>query len=108
MSARILVLAVAALGAGLFALHSLTAAPSRGGAVESWLQPSVVTPTPAPAIPVVSPLPGAASANPLPGLMDGLNRDTAHYATGEMSVLAQLENAIATQVRRLLDGLLHH
>ena len=51
---------------------------------------------PAP-LPTVAPLP-----DPIPGLWGDLNRDTAAYVRGEMSMLNELETVIARQITHLL------
>jgi hypothetical protein len=101
------VAAVVALVA--FAIHAGAQAPTPGRYV-SWAPPAVATATPGagPALPLASPSPAPNAGplggltTPLSGLFKQLNSNTATTASGEYSVLQDLERALAAHIQQFL------
>jgi hypothetical protein len=107
---RMLVGVAAAVGVVAFAVHAAAQAPTPGRYI-SWAAPAVATATPGvgPALPVASASPVANAGplggltSPLSGLFKQLNTNTAATATGEYSVLQDLEKALAAHVQQFLQ-----
>jgi hypothetical protein len=107
---HMLVGAVAAAGLVAFAVHAGAQAPAPGRYI-SWAPPAVAsaTPGPGPALPLASASPGPNAGplggltSPLSGLFKQLNTNTASTATGEYSVLQELEQALAAHIHQFLQ-----
>jgi hypothetical protein len=107
---RLLIGAAAVIGLVAFAVHAAAEAPSPGRYI-SWAPPATATSTPGsgPALPMASAPPSADSgplsalATPLSGLFKQLNRNTEETATGQFSILKDLENALAARISDFLN-----
>ena len=99
---RVLIGAAAAVGVVAFAVHAGAQAPSPGRYI-SWAPPATATATPGagPALPVASAAPEVDTnplgglTTPLSGLFKQLNTNTAATATGQYSLIQDLETALA-------------
>jgi hypothetical protein len=107
---RILI-AVAAVGSAVaFAVHAGAQAPTPGRYI-SWAPPAAATATPGagPALPLASPSPVADAGplggltSPISGLFKQLNSNTVATATGQYSVLQDLEKALAGHIQQFLQ-----
>jgi hypothetical protein len=106
---RILIGVAAAGGVVAFAVHAGAQAPTPGRYI-SWAPPAVATATPGagPALPLASPSPAADAGplggltSPLSGLFKQLNANTAATASGQYSVLHELETALASHIQQFL------
>jgi hypothetical protein len=106
---RILIGVAAAGGVVAFAVHAGAQAPTPGRYI-SWAPPAVATATPGagPALPLASPSPAADAGplggltSPLSGLFKQLNANTAATASGQYSVLHELETALAAHIQQFL------
>jgi hypothetical protein len=107
---RVLVGAAAAVGVVAFAVHAGAQAPAPGRYI-SWAPPATATATPGagPALPVASAPPEVAAdplgglTTPLSGLFKQLNANTAATATGQYSLIQDLEKALATHIQQFLN-----
>jgi hypothetical protein len=107
---RLVIGGAAAVGVVAFAIHAGAQAPSPGKYI-SWSPPATATATPGagPALPVASaspivdtgPLGGLTT--PLSGLFKQLNTNTAATATGQYSLIQDLETALASHVQQFLN-----
>jgi hypothetical protein len=107
---RLLIGAAAAVGVVVFAVHAGAQAPAPGRYI-SWDPPATATATPGvgPALPVASappevdtgPLNGLTT--PLSGLFKQLNTNTAATATGQYSLIQDLEKALTTHIQQFLN-----
>lgn len=101
---------VAVAGVAAFAIHAAAQQPPAPGRYISWAPPAVPTATPgagpalplASASPVANPGPLGGLTEPLSGLFKQLNDNTAATATGQYSVLQDLESAIAAHIQQFL------
>jgi hypothetical protein len=106
---RIVLGAAAAISLVAFAVHAGAQAPTPGRYI-SWAPPAVATATPGagPSLPLASPSaatdagPLGGLTSPLSGLFKQLNANTAATATGQYSVLQELEGAVAAHVQQFL------
>jgi hypothetical protein len=107
---RLLIGAAAAVGVVVFAVHAGAQAPSPGKYI-SWSPPASATATPGagPALPVASAAPAADTGplggltTPLSGLFKQLNTNTAATATGQYSLIQDLETALAGHIQQFLQ-----
>jgi len=107
---RLLIIAVAITGAVVVAVHAGAQAPAPGRYI-SWAPPAVATATPGagPALPVASAAPVLNAGpfggltEPLSGLFKQLNTNTAATATGQYSLIQDLESALASHIRQFLN-----
>lgn len=107
---RILIGVAAAGGVVAFAVHA-GAQTSTPGRYISWAPPAVATATPGagPALPLASPSavtnagPLGGLTSPLSGLFKQLNANTAATASGQYSVLHELETALAAHIQQFLQ-----
>ncbi|HEY6470369.1 MAG TPA: hypothetical protein VI434_11440 [Candidatus Dormibacteraeota bacterium] len=107
---RLLLGAAVAIGLVAFAVHATAQAPAPGRYI-SWAPKATATATPGsgPALPLASAPPSADSgplsalATPLSGLFKQLNRNTEETATGQLSILTDLENALAARISDFLN-----
>src|SRR5580700_5223708 len=106
-----LLVGVAAAGALVaFAVHAGAQAPSPGKYI-SWAPPATATATPGagPALPVASAAPEVDTGPlggltmPLSGLFKQLNTNTAATATGQYSLIQDLEKALASHIQQFLN-----
>jgi hypothetical protein len=107
---RLLIGSAAAVGVVAFAIHSGAQAPSPGKYI-SWSPPATATATPGagPALPVASAAPEVNGGPlegltiPLSGLFKQLNSNTAATATGQYSLIEDLEKALASHIQQFLN-----
>lgn len=106
---RLVIGAAAAVGVVAFAIHAGAQAPSPGKYI-SWAAPATETATPGagPALPMASAAP-AVDTGPLGGLTGSLsglfkqlNTNTAATATGQYSLIQDLETALAGRIQQFL------
>jgi hypothetical protein len=106
---RMLIGAAAAVGLVAFAIHATAQGPTPGRYV-SWAPPATATATPGagPAVPIASAPPVAAAGPlggltmPLSGLFKQLNVNTEETATGQFTILKDLENGLAARISEFL------
>jgi hypothetical protein len=106
---RLLIGAIAAIGAVALAVHVSAQTPTPGRYI-SWAPPATATATPGagPALPLVSAPPVVSSGplggltTPLSGVLKQLNLNTAETATGQFAILKEVENALATRISEFL------
>jgi hypothetical protein len=107
---RLVIGAAAAVGVVAFAIHAGAEAPAPGKYI-SWSPPATETATPGagPALPVASAAPEVNSGplggltTPLSGLFKQLNSNTAATATGQYSLIEDLEKALASHIQQFLN-----
>jgi hypothetical protein len=107
---RLVIGAAAAIGVVAFAIHAGAHAPSPGKYI-SWSPPATATATPeaGPALPVASAAPEVNTgplgslSTPLSGLFKQLNSNTAATATGQYSLIEDLEKALASHIQQFLN-----
>jgi hypothetical protein len=107
---RLLIGVAAAIGVVAFAIHATAQAPTPGRYI-SWVPQATATATPGvgPALPIASAAPATDAgplsglAMPLSGLFKQLNANTAETATGQFSILKDLENALAARISDFLQ-----
>ena len=106
---RVFIGAAAAVGVVAFAVHAGAQAPAPGRYI-SWAPPATATASPGagPALPVASAAPVVATnplgglTTPLSGLFKQLNVNTAATATGQYSLIQDLETSLATHIQQFL------
>jgi hypothetical protein len=105
------VIGVAAIaGLAAFAVHAAAQTAPPPGRYTSWAPPAVATATPgagpalplASASPVANPGPLGGLTEPLSGLFKQLNDNTAATATGQYTVLQDLESALTAHIQQFL------
>jgi hypothetical protein len=106
---RILIGLAAVGGVVAFAVHAGAPTPTPGRYI-SWAAPAVATATPGagPALRLATPSPVTDAGplggltSPLSGLFKQLNANTAATASGQYSVLQQLETALTAHIQQFL------
>jgi hypothetical protein len=107
---RVLIGVAAAVGVVAIAVHVAAPAPTPGRYI-SWAAPVEATASPGagPAMPAASAAPVADAgplgglSMPLSGLFKQLNSNTAATATGQYSLIQDLEKAVAAHIQQFLN-----
>jgi len=107
---RLLIGAAAAVAVVAFAIRAGAQAPAPGKYI-SWAPPTIATAAPGagPALPVASAAPKVDTGplggltTPLSGLFKQLNTNTAATATGQYSLIQDLEKALASHIQQFLN-----
>jgi hypothetical protein len=107
---RLLIGSAAAVGVVALGIHAGAQAPAPGKYI-SWSPPATATASPGagPALPVASAAPEVDTTplggltTPLSGLFKQLNTNTAATATGQYSLIQDLEKALASHIQQFLN-----
>jgi hypothetical protein len=99
---RLLVLLAAGAAAVVVAVHLAFAGPGVSGGLVAGVAPSAPRPGIQVVLPTTSPAAPPADAGVLPRLGQRINDETAAVARGQMSILDELERAIADQIRSII------